>query len=119
MKIIIVIKFPSSRYTSIPNGSLSGWTAPPYTVSSCTGSSSAYTVTMNLSGPTFSFVTLGIPTITNPSTTTGVSGYEGYLYTSSLTLLDSCCSIIISLPPVGDYKIQFFNLFLNIYIPFL
>ena len=47
---------------------------------------------MNLSGPTFSFVTLGIPTITNPSTTTGVSGYEGYLYTSSLTLLDSLSS---------------------------
>ena len=89
----IVIIFPSSRYTTIPNGSISGCTAAPYTVSSWTGSSTSYSVTLILSGPSFSFVTLGIPSITNPSTTVSVSGYEGYLYNYGTgSLLDSLSS---------------------------
>ena len=88
----ISIVFPSSSYPSIPNGSISGWTAVPYTVTSWVGSSSSFSITLSLTGSTFSFVSLSIPGITNPSTSTGVSGYAGYLYDSSGNTLDSLAS---------------------------
>ena len=88
----ITIVFPSASYPTIPNGAITGWTASPFSVSSCIGSSSGYSVTLSLTGTSFSFVTLTIPGITNPSTTAGVSGYSGYLYDSSGNTLDSLAS---------------------------
>ena len=89
----IVIAFPAASYTTIPDGAITGCTAPPFTVTSCTGNDASKSVTFMLTGVSLSFVTLTIPGITNPASTAGVSGYGGTLTNAATnTQLDSLAS---------------------------
>ena len=91
---IIKITFPSDRYSTITDGSISGCLVTAYTVNTCTGSNTDKSVTLNITGASSFIVIITIPSITNPSTTDPVSGFGAVLNdtTSGNTNVDTLAS---------------------------